>query len=127
MARRGDEFDAKSTGIENDIAERIGFDLAAIAASGTDLAQSQRSPQQPFQAVAERVDEQRTITAYDKTLACRSGESPVSAEDDGLARASLSAFPTEDALPDIQLRAGSGNTQGVGRTRVDALRAVGNP
>jgi hypothetical protein len=70
MAGRGHELDAKSTGIEDDIAKRIRFDLAAIAASGANLTQSQGSPQQLLQTAAERVDGQRTITGYDKILAC---------------------------------------------------------
>jgi hypothetical protein len=124
VTRRGDEFDPKSTGIEDDIAEGICFDLAAIAASGTDLAQAQRSSEQSLQFTAQRFDFQRTVAGYDETLARRSREPPVPAEDDGSARARRSAFPTEDALADVKLGAGSGNAQRIGRTGVDTLCAV---
>ena len=46
MSRRGDELDAEPAGIEDDIAERVGLDLAAVAAAGADLAQAQRAAEQ---------------------------------------------------------------------------------
>ncbi len=56
VARRGHEFDAEAAGVEDDIAERIDLDLAAVAAAGADLAQAQRSPEQSSQLPAERLD-----------------------------------------------------------------------
>ena len=56
MPRRGDEFDAETARIEDYIAKRIDLDLAAVAAAGADLAQSQRPAEEALQLVAKGVD-----------------------------------------------------------------------
>ena len=56
MPRRGDELDAEAAGVEDDVAERVGLDLAAVAAAGADLAQPQRAAEQLPQLAVERFD-----------------------------------------------------------------------
>src|SRR6266566_419453 len=47
MPRRGDEFDPEAARVEDDVAEGVDLNFAPVAASGADLAQPQRPPEQP--------------------------------------------------------------------------------
>ena len=56
MTGRSNEFDAEAARIEDHVAERVDFDLAAVATARADLAQPQRAPQEPPQLPAQRID-----------------------------------------------------------------------
>ena len=55
VPRRGDELDPEPAGIEHDVAERVCFDFAPVAAAGADLTQPQRSAEQSPQLAIERI------------------------------------------------------------------------
>ena len=69
MARRGDEFDAEPAGVEDDVAESVRLDLAAVAAAGADLAQAQLAAEQAPQLAIERVDFGTIVTGDKQPVA----------------------------------------------------------
>ena len=104
VSRRGDELDAEPAGIEDDIAQRVGLDLAAVAAAGADLAQSQRAAEQPLQFAVERGDFRHLVAGGDKLAAPRGGQPPIARERDAVPRAPRFAIAAEDASAEVDLR-----------------------
>src|SRR5712691_2992409 len=124
MPRRGDEFDPEAAAVEDDIAERVDLDFAAVAASGADLAQPQRPPEQAAQLPARRFDLHRAIAGYRQPGAVRCGKPPVLRKGDRLPGAGGGALAAEDAPPEVDFGPGSGHPQCIGRTDLDAPGAT---
>src|SRR4051794_24964420 len=95
VSRGGDELDAEPAGIEDDIAQRVGLDLAAVAAPSADLAQPQRAAEQPLQLAVERGDFRHRVAGGDKRAAPRGGQPPIARERNAAPRAPRFAVVAE--------------------------------